>query len=110
MSFFQSLFGTATSKYQNVKAGEFMQIAENTPDAVLIDVRTPAEFNGGKLPGAKNIDIFSKDFLNQIDKLDKDKTYLLYCRSGNRSGQACNIMAGRGFTKLYNMAGGVMSM
>ena len=87
-----------------------MQIAENTPDAVLIDVRTPAEFNGGKLPGAKNIDMFSKDFLTQIDKLDKDKTYLLYCRSGNRSGQACNIMAGRGFTKLYNMAGGVMSM
>jgi len=110
MSFFQSLFGTATSKYQNVRAGEFMQIAENTPDAVLIDVRTPAEFSGGKLPGAKNIDMFSKDFLNQIDKLDKDKTYLLYCRSGNRSGQACNIMAGRGFTKLYNMAGGVMSM
>ena len=87
-----------------------MQIAENTPDAVLIDVRTPAEFNGGKLPGAKNIDIFSKDFLNQIDKLAKDKTYLLYCRSGNRSGQACNIMAGRGFTKLYNLSGGVMSM
>lgn len=87
-----------------------MQIAENTPDAVIIDVRTPAEFAGGKLPGAKNIDIFSKDFTNQIDKLDKDKTYLLYCRSGNRSGQACNIMAGLGFTKLYNLAGGVMSM
>lgn len=110
MSFFQSLFGTASSKYQNVKAEEFIKIAESTPDAVIIDVRTPAEFAGGKLPGAKNIDIFSKDFANQIDKLDRDKTYLLYCRSGNRSGQACNIMAGRGFTKLYNMAGGVMSM
>ncbi len=111
MSFFQSLFGaTSSSKYQNIKATEFLKIAEETPDAVLIDVRTPAEFNGGKLPGAKNIDFFSKDFTNQIDKLDKDKTYLLYCRSGNRSGQACNIMAGRGFTKLYNMSGGVMSM
>lgn len=110
MSFFQSLFGTASSKYQNVKAEEFIQIAENTPDAIIIDVRTPAEFAGGKLPGAKNIDFFSKDFANQIDTLDRDKTYLLYCRSGNRSGQACNIMAGRGFTKLYNMAGGVMSM
>jgi rhodanese-related sulfurtransferase len=110
MSFFQSLFGTASSKYQNVKAGEFLQIAENTPDAVLIDVRTPAEYNGEKLTGAKNIDIFSKDFTSEIDKLDKNKTYLLYCRSGNRSGQACNIMAGRGFTKLYNLSGGITSL
>lgn len=110
MSIFQSLFGTASTKYQNVNATEFLKIAEETPDAVIIDVRTPAECSGGKLPGAKNIDIFSKDFLSQVDKLDKDKTYLLYCRSGNRSGQACNIMAGRGFTKLYNLSGGVMSM
>jgi hypothetical protein len=110
MSFFQSLFGTATSKYQNVKAAEFLKIAEETSNAVILDVRTPDEFTGGALKDAINIDIFSRDFQSKIEKLDKDKTYLVYCRSGNRSGQACNTMAGLGFTKLYNLAGGVMSM
>lgn len=110
MSLFQSLFGTASSKYQNIKAEEFLKIAENTTDAIILDVRTPAEVAGGKLPGSMNIDIFSRSFLANIDKLDKEKTYLVYCRSGNRSGQACNIMAGRGFTKLYNLSGGIAGM
>ncbi|WP_421797606.1 rhodanese-like domain-containing protein [Haliscomenobacter sp.] len=110
MSLFQSLFGTANSKYQNIKAEEFLKIAENTTDAIILDVRTPAEVAGGKLPGSMNIDIFSRSFLANIDKLDKEKTYLVYCRSGNRSGQACNIMAGRGFTKLYNLSGGITGM
>ncbi|AEE50409.1 rhodanese-like domain-containing protein [Haliscomenobacter hydrossis] len=110
MSFFQSLFGTAEKKYQDIPADEFLKLSENTKDVVLLDVRTPAEFAGGKLKGAINIDIFARDFQSKIAKLDKDKTYLVYCRSGNRSGQACNTMAGLGFTKLYNLAGGVISM
>ena len=110
MSFFQSLFGTAEKKYENIKADEFLKIAENNKDAIILDVRTPAEVAGGKLNGAINIDIFSRDFQSKINKLDKDKTYLIYCRSGNRSGQACNTMAGLGFTNLYNLAGGIISM
>jgi len=53
--------------------------------SVLLDVRSPGEFLGGKIKGAKNIDALSQDFMNQIKNLPKDKTYLIYCRSGNRT-------------------------
>lgn len=75
---------------------------------VLLDVRTEAEVTEGKIPGAAVIDFRSPDFRQNIEKLDKSKTYLVYCRSGNRSGQACNIMKEMGFEKLYNLEGGYM--
>ncbi len=110
MSLFQSLFGTATKKYTDVRAEEFLKLLEETPNAVLLDVRTPAEFASGKVKGATNIDIYSPSFGTAISKLDKNKTYFVYCRSGARSGQACNVMADQGFEKLYNLAGGIVSL
>ena len=78
------------------------------PNAVVIDVRTAGEFAGGKLRGARNMDIKSPTFVSQIKNLPKDKTYLIYCRSGNRSGQACEIMSEEGFEQVKNLAGGIM--
>lgn len=69
---------------------------------VIIDVRTPAEFAGGHLEGAVNIDVQSADFEAQISALDPNGTYYVYCRSGNRSGQAIDRMAALGFTDLTN--------
>jgi rhodanese-related sulfurtransferase len=110
MSFLQSLFGTATKKYTDVRGDEFLNLLGSTKNAVLIDVRTPAEFAGGKVKGAVNMDIYSPNFAASIDKLDKSKTYFVYCRSGARSGQACNLMAERGFENLYNLSGGISSL
>lgn len=111
MNFLKSLFGSSPKKYQNVGPSKFTQLLEEAgKNAVLIDVRTPAEFAGGNVKGAVNIDIYSPSFGKEIDKLDKAKTYFLYCRSGNRSAQACRIMAERGFVKLYNLSGGIMSL
>ncbi len=76
------------------------------PKALLLDVRTPAEYAGGYLKGAKNINFFSPSFKADVQKLDKDKTYFVYCRSGNRSGQACDTMEQLGYT-TYNLAGGI---
>jgi phage shock protein E len=70
--------------------------------AVVIDVRTPGEFDGGHLEGAINIDVQSADFESRISELDPDVTYYVYCRSGNRSGQAIDRMAELGFTDLTN--------
>lgn len=66
--------------------------------AMVIDVRTPEEFNDGHLEGAERIGIADSDFLQRIDQLDKSADYYIYCRSGNRAGQAINAMRDLGFT------------
>ena len=66
-------------------------------DTVIIDVRTPAEFASGHLDGAVNIDVQSPDFAAQIMELDPSGEYFVYCRSGNRSGQAIAQMTQMGF-------------
>ena len=66
--------------------------------AMVIDVRTPDEFNGGHLEGAERIGIADSDFIARIDALDKSADYYIYCRSGNRAGQAIDAMRDLGFT------------
>lgn len=77
------------------------------PGTVLVDVRTPAEFAAGHLPNATLIDFESPDFATKIAALDKTKTYALYCRSSNRSGQAMALMQQAGFTSVYHLGGGI---
>ena len=73
--------------------------------AVILDVRTPEEFDEEQLPGAVNIDLHSEDFEERIMKLDKKKTYLVHCHSGRRSAMAAHLMEEKGFTKVYNVVG-----
>lgn len=101
-----NLFSSDTKAYKNLNGPEFKEQFKNTDKAVLLDVRTPGEFSSGTIKGAKNLDMMSPSFKEAINKLNKDKEYFLFCRSGNRSGQACNIMAKEGF-KVYNLNGGV---
>lgn len=75
--------------------------------AVILDVRTPAEFAEGHLPGAVNIDVESGTFAEDVAALDKDATYAIYCRSGNRSQVAMSEMADQGFTDLGHLVGGI---
>ncbi len=81
------------------------ELAERADEVTLIDVRTPAEHAQGHLVGAELIDWQSPDFRDQVDGLDRDGAYLLYCRSGNRSGQAARAMAEMGFTDVTNIGG-----
>jgi rhodanese-related sulfurtransferase len=75
---------------------------------VTLDVRTPAEFAEGHIEGARLIDFQSGNFDTGIAALDKDAIYAIYCRSGNRSGQAVKTMQDSGFLNLYNLEGGVI--
>ena len=75
---------------------------------VILDVRTPGEFAEGFIEGAQMIDFQSGNFEAEIGSLDKDVTYAVYCRSGNRSGQAVKIMQDAGFLNLFNLEGGVI--
>ncbi len=102
---FKSMF---TKNYEDLGGQVFKKMYKETPGAVLLDVRTPGEFSSGHISGAKNIDFTSSSFGSKIAALDKSKTYFLYCRSGARSGGACNAMAAEGF-KVYNLAGGIGS-
>ena len=75
---------------------------------ITLDVRTPDEFAEGHVEGARLIDFQSGNFENEIAALDKNATYAVYCRSGNRSGQAVKVMQDAGFTNLFSMDGGVI--
>jgi rhodanese-related sulfurtransferase len=79
-------------------------------NVVLIDVRTPGEVAEGYIQGAdKFIDFNGSNFQTEINKLDKSTTYVMYCRSGGRSGKAADFMVNNGFQNVYNLTGGVLS-
>ena len=77
------------------------------PSFVLLDIRTPAEVESGHLPGAVNVDFRSSNFETEIDRLDRNATYLIYCRTANRTGQAFIRMTEMGFARVYDMQGGI---
>ena len=76
---------------------------------VLIDIRTPQEFASGHLPLAQNVDFYAPDFQTKIGELDRDASYTLYCRSGNRTSQALRMMQAMGFTDVTELGGGVLA-
>lgn len=90
-------------------AGEFISQSQ-AEGVVLIDVRTPEEFNEGHIAGALNIDVQSSSFDSEIATLDKSVTYALYCRSGNRSGVAAGKMSDAGFTSILNAQVGFIDL
>lgn len=93
------------TKGNSVSINEARMLIE-TKTVDVIDVRTPIEFESGHIEGAKLIDVNNKDFGSKVSKLDRDKSYLVYCKSGMRSAVACRMMKRMGFTKAYNMRGG----
>lgn len=78
-------------------------------DVEVIDVRTPEEYAEGHIEGATLIDFYEPDFAERIDELDRDTEYVVYCRSGNRSGQATAMMADQGFTAVTDVDGGIVA-
>jgi phage shock protein E len=92
---------------KNIKQAEFQKLAKD-PNIVIIDVRTPGEVSEGYIDGATLfIDYNGSNFGSKISKLDKSKSYIIYCRSGGRSTRASELMASKGFKKLYNLEGGI---
>lgn len=85
------------------------EVIANTPDVVVLDIRTPEEFTEGFIEGASNIDFYRSDFAGQLDMLDKDAPYVVYCRSDNRSGDAMDVFADLGFTNVTEIDGGIVN-
>ena len=101
-----SLFKKKPKRYKNINAEEFSALKDKK-NHIILDVRSRRELAQGAIPHHTLIDFFSAGFRTQISKLDKSKVYLVYCRSGRRSGQACAMMADMGFSEIYNLKGGI---
>ena len=77
-------------------------------EAIILDVRTPEEFEESRIPSAINVDIYKgQGFVYLMDEMDKSKNYYVYCLSGGRSGQACGVLKQLGFENVYNLLGGI---
>lgn len=96
---------TATNA-TNMEATEFSQKVSES-EVITLDVRTPGEFMAGHIAGAINIDVEGMQFETEIAKLDKSKTYAVYCQSGRRSGIAVETMGQAGFNSLFNLTNGI---
>ena len=107
-SFILSLFiifiiSCSNKGYENIILKKAVKTINTSTNLILLDVRTAEEYSSGYIPNSINIDVLSPDFKSKIDLLDKNKEYLIYCRSGNRSTIASSIMATNGFIKIYNL-------
>lgn len=92
------------ASFKNLTIEEVITLWEANPDIIVIDVRTPDEIaETGAIENSINIDFKASDFKEKVSALDKDKEYILFCKSGNRSGQASKIMAEMGFSNVNNL-------
>ncbi len=92
----------------NLSAAEFAEKIKSDKSAIIVDVRTPQEYNQGHIPNSILIDIYHHTFQSKIMELNKNQTYYLYCRSGNRSFHAGNFMLKMGFEKVHHLENGII--
>lgn len=93
-----------TGTYQNITTNDAKNMIDKK-EADVLDVRTVEEYAQGHIPGASNLPL--QNLQNQLSTLDKKKSYVIVCRSGNRSSQASELLSQNGFEKIYNMQGGM---
>ena len=99
----------ACSRYPKLPVDQYQKMLSETPDVQLLDVRTPAEFAEGHIPGAMNIDWREDDFMQQVEaQLDKTRPLMVYCRSGRRSESAAIALEEAGFD-TYDLKNGFLA-
>ena len=100
---------SSTASIETVPPQEAADELAADSEAVLLDIRTLEEYSEGRIPDAVNIDFYAPDFADQLAQLDPDGNYVVYCRSGNRSGQAMPIFEDLGFTSVTDVDGGIVA-
>ncbi len=104
-----TLSSCSSSSVQAVSPQDWLTKSQEQ-GVVVLDVRTPGEYAQGHVDGAINIDVEGGAFDQQIAKLDKNATYVVYCHSGRRSTLATDAMAKAGFANVYNLQGGIADL
>jgi rhodanese-related sulfurtransferase len=93
----------------NLSQEEWVSQLEADKNAVILDVRTDAEWDQGIIENAITIDFYkTAEFMAALEALDKNKNYYVYCRSGARSGKTCEMMNGLGIENAFNLEGGML--
>jgi thioredoxin 1 len=100
--------GQASSEKTTLTAFDFAAKIKELPQAIILDVRTPAEFSNGHILNAKNIDWNGNDFESKTVKLDKNNLLFVYCLSGGRSSAAAQNLRRQGFKSVFELEGGMM--
>ncbi len=101
---------TTTQSIELVSPADAAQVIADDPTGlVVLDIRTPEEFNEARLADAIMVDFYADDFADQLDTLDKDVPYVMYCRTGNRSSDAVKTMKDLGFVQVYEIDGGIVN-
>lgn len=105
---FEPLASYATHPEHDLEVKPFLDLWHQMKPsgAMLIDLRTPPEFDDGYIPGAILINFLENDIDQQLALLDKSKTYFIYCQQGARSSKCLDKMKAMGFTRIYNLPGG----
>jgi rhodanese-related sulfurtransferase len=103
----QSVVPVAVKDVDAREAVEIIQSNNQNPDFIILDVRTPDEYNSGHIAQAINIDFQSSNFSSNIGRLNSEKTYLVYCKAGGRSAAATQSMRQLGFKEIFNLTGGI---
>jgi rhodanese-related sulfurtransferase len=108
---FQFSSGSVFRQVSAAEAHKLILEHRNDPDFIVLDVRTPEEFAQGHLPEKTpmNLDFYAPDFRERLARLDRGKTYLVYCRTGHRSGETVNFMKELGFRRVYDLQGGILA-
>lgn len=91
------------------EAADLIEKHKVDADFIILDIRTPGEYQSGHIKGATMIDYYSKSFVDEIGRLDKEKSYLVYCRSGNRSAHSMDLFTKLQFQKIYHLSSGINS-
>ena len=104
-----SLSLNSQSSVESIDYDEYLKISK-TIDFLIVDVRTPEEYQISRIKNSININFYDKNFINVFKNLDFDKHILIYCRSGRRSLEAVKILSDEGFRKLYDLKGGVLAL
>jgi thioredoxin len=105
---FSSCNGQTNKKFESIAAANFAEKIKSTSQPSIIDVRSPEEFAGQHIDNAINIDWNGDNFEDKIAKYDKSKPVFVYCMSGGRSKKAAEKLVELGFTKIYELQGGIM--
>ena len=100
---------SASGTLETVSPDAAAEVMAENPNAIILDIRTPEEFYAGTIEGSINIDYYAPDFAAQLDKLDKDADYVMYCNSGNRSGEAMDIFSDLEFQSVTEIDGGIQA-
>ena len=96
-------------RFTTLNPQEALKLIEESPDIGILDIRPSDEFKREHVPGAENLDYDGHEFQRKVEKLDKNKIYLIYCKSGVRGGYFMDKMRDSGFKGAYNILGGFIA-